>query len=1027
MNFFRRTRGAFASIAIVIGAVVVVGVPQTKTVEAASARGTKYGVCHRTNAIKNPYRYITVAFSSVNADGRGHDNSSHDGPVFNVSDPTGSHGTVPRDSGLDDEAGGGNDSWGDIFNAVKNQGQQNSNNWTTAGQAIFNGTAINSLTGKPACKRMTTAEYIRGELEAQRDNPELGITMADVMADLDEMEASEDFAVREALGGDFSDWYTTSGGGSEDPSVINALIAVEAPGVTTERPSNVATTTATLNGTVSPKGELMTYYFEFSTDPAFPDTNATSETTAQTSSSSTVETLTVNKTGLSAGTTYYYRTVGVINNGLAVTNDAYLETIFYGVTEQFNSAAPTAPSITSITCASQGLSVAFNASATADVDRYEYSVDGGDWTTGTLSGAVDDSTNTMTIGSLLNGTEYSVRIRAFETTGSLPGASSNTSTGIPCGTPTATTRPATSVQNISAVLNGLVTSNGATTTVTFQYVASPCSSADFTSPTTVTVTNNLSATAIDSTQTYSLTGLTGSTTYCYRIVGSNTPGSANGGNVEFTTSSVPQPTVTTQAATSVTTTTATLKGTGTPNGADTTARFVYKASSSDLSTGGNEVVLTPTIGSGNSAINLTHSLTGLTPGTTYYFKASVKNSNTSNAYIDGVVLSFTTAALVPPVATTNAATSVTETTATINGEIDPNDASTTVNFTWGTSQTLASGNTTTVAIESPLSGSSNGVAVTANLTGLTGGTTYYFRVSASNANGDDDGEILSFTTPTPTPNETPTPGLQSADPGRVIGTAWFDINQNNVRDNDEPLLAGVDVDLEPVVASASKASTSRVRSTATQTLKTDANGGFDFSTVEPGTYTINAVLPKSFGINQSWDTTGNKDWLVTVTVVARETSRGDFAAIGDVDVLAFVDQTQCDALGSAGEIDLNWAGFDQSVGNTDDATFTSSLEDDCSFNATGIPTGKYSLIATNTKTGKQVTLPRFSVPRGASRVEMNVSKSSVSIDVISVATAVSLPKTGTSSRSLVLFAMSLIAVGFLTAGQTAIIRRRKHR
>ena len=84
---------------------------------AKTTRATKFTVCHRTNAIKNPYRRITVAFSSVNDDGNGHDNLVHDGPVYNFTNPTSSHGTVPRDSGLGTEASGSNNRWGDIFYA----------------------------------------------------------------------------------------------------------------------------------------------------------------------------------------------------------------------------------------------------------------------------------------------------------------------------------------------------------------------------------------------------------------------------------------------------------------------------------------------------------------------------------------------------------------------------------------------------------------------------------------------------------------------------------------------------------------------------------------------------------------------------------------------------------------------------------------------------------------------------------------------------------------------------------------------
>ena len=93
-----------------------------------------------------------------------------------------------------------------------------------------------------------------------------------------------------------------------------------------------------------------------------------------------------------------------------------------------------------------------------------------------------------------------------------------------------------------------------------------------------------------------------------------------------------------------------------------------------------------------------------------------------------------------PTVTTLAATSVTGTTATINGSVNPNGLATTYYFQWGT--TVSYGNTTT----STSAGSgTTALAVSANLTGLTAGTTYHFRLSATNSDGTVYGSDLSFT------------------------------------------------------------------------------------------------------------------------------------------------------------------------------------------------------------------------------------------------------------------------------------------
>lgn len=963
--------------------------------------------------------------------GGGHDKASHDGPVFDVTNNASRHQNVPRDSGLGGEAGGNNDRWGDIFYADRGTGQPNSNNWTTAGQAIYNGTAaVNPRSNKQACRAMSISEYIRSEMEAVRDQPglrdELGnpITMQTIMKELDEMGAAEDAATKEALGGSFNTWYVNNGNGSQDPSFITSKIAEKSPSVTTTPPSGVSGTAATLNGTITPFGKSMVHYFEFSEDESFPDNSTDTVVISEIPSTAQgPENVSATKTGLRSGTTYYYRTIGVITSGSAA-DDTLVETVLVGVTEQFNSSAASAPSISSLTCGNQKLTVAFTGSANT-VDKYQYSVDGGTWTDSLQSG-----TTSFDISSLTNGTTYSIRVRGFAA--SVPGYSSVASTGTPCGPPSATTRPATSVLQTSAVLNGIATSNGASTTVKFQYKLKAdgvdCANDNFATVlgevqllTQDQTPVELSTTAIDASNSVSLTGLTAGTTYCYRIVATNST-SVNGNGVEFTTTSsapVP-PTVTTVAATSVTTTTATINGTGTPNGVTTTAKFTYKALDGNFNVGNTAVtVIVPgSLGDGQSAVNFSYDLVGLTPGTTYYFKAIVTNA-VSNGDVDGTTLSFTTP--LPPEATTTAATSVTETTAILNGTIDPNNISTDVEFTWGTDPTLNTGNTVVAAIESPLSPTPNGAAVTVALTGLTGGTTYYFRVSASNVNGNSNGQILSFTT------TASAPGLLSTDDplGRVIGTAWFDMNKNNQRESDEPLLRGVPIQLTPSATASVRATRSGVRSQATpQVLNTNSDGSFDFTTVAPGSYKISGTLPGNFGIQQSWDSTGNDDWSVSVTVVARQTSRGDFAAIANLDVNAGLDPADCQTLNNSGDVALTWAGFDQTSGNSDDTAFTTKLKDDCTFQIDGVPTGKYNLAIQNPTTKKSVAVRTFSIPKNATAVSMTIAGKTVSLNV-EKSNAV-LPATGTQSSQLSLWALVTVFVGALFV-QTSVASRRRTR
>lgn len=97
------------------------------------------------------------------------------------------------------------------------------------------------------------------------------------------------------------------------------------------------------------------------------------------------------------------------------------------------------------------------------------------------------------------------------------------------------------------------------------------------------------------------------------------------------------PTVTTVAASSVGVTTAQINGTINAGGASTTATLCY-GTASNL-TGCTSVTPSQSPVSGSTNTSISYSLTGLTEGTTYYFRASGTNSKGS---ADGTTLNFTT-------------------------------------------------------------------------------------------------------------------------------------------------------------------------------------------------------------------------------------------------------------------------------------------------------------------------------------------------------------------------------------------------
>jgi hypothetical protein len=128
----------------------------------------------------------------------------------------------------------------------------------------------------------------------------------------------------------------------------------------------------------------------------------------------------------------------------------------------------------------------------------------------------------------------------------------------------------------------------------------------------------------------------------------------------------------------------------------------------------------------------------------------------------------------PPAATSQAATAITITTATLNGSVNPGGVATTASFIYGTDPDLASG--TTLTAGQAIGSGTDPVWIVAPLSGLVPGTTYYFRVVATNSDGTTDGAILTFTANTSPIDEYSVPAPSSY-PNVIAagpdGNLWF--------------------------------------------------------------------------------------------------------------------------------------------------------------------------------------------------------------------------------------------------------------
>jgi hypothetical protein len=198
------------------------------------------------------------------------------------------------------------------------------------------------------------------------------------------------------------------------------------------------------------------------------------------------------------------------------------------------------------------------------------------------------------------------------------------------------------------------------------------------------------------------------------------------------------PTVTTNAATSLSVTGATLNGTVSSNGAATTVTFDYGLTTAYGSSA--TATQSPLAASANAAI-VSKAITGLTCSTTYHFRVKgVNTAGTSN----GSDLTFTTSTCTAPtVTTTSPATAITTNSATLNGTVTSNSSSTTASFSYGTTTSYGSSIT---ASQSPLSGAVSAATISGVVTGLSCNTLYHFLATATNGGGTGNGSDVTFTT-----------------------------------------------------------------------------------------------------------------------------------------------------------------------------------------------------------------------------------------------------------------------------------------
>ncbi len=198
----------------------------------------------------------------------------------------------------------------------------------------------------------------------------------------------------------------------------------------------------------------------------------------------------------------------------------------------------------------------------------------------------------------------------------------------------------------------------------------------------------------------------------------------------------PKPTATTDGASGIATSYATLNATVNPNGVATSYTFDWGTTTSY----GKETPLGEA-GLGTSNIAVKATISGLTPGTTYYFR--IVASSAIGESVGGPV-PFTTVAE-PPEVSTEAASNIEAPDATLHGTVNPKEVATTYYFQYGTTTNWNESSTTPTEAGSGNSPVNESISV-ANLLPY---TTYYDRIVATNAGGTSPGGAESFKTGAP--------------------------------------------------------------------------------------------------------------------------------------------------------------------------------------------------------------------------------------------------------------------------------------